>query len=100
MKLRLGASVVRYAPPELVLSGARPVSADTLGDLNAALKSLSGKPWRVSLADQPGAPTLRELEKQAEEEARTAILATPLVRAALEAFPDAVLEDWPGKRSA
>ncbi len=100
VKLRLGASVVRYAPPELALSGARPVSADTLADLNAALKALSGKPWRVSIVDQPGAPTLRELEKQAEEDARTAILATPLVRAALAAFPDAVLEDWPGKRSA
>ena len=100
VKLRLGASVVRYAPPELALSGARPVSADTLAELNAALKALSGKAWRVAIVDAPGAPTLREAEKQAEEEARTAILATPLVRAALEAFPDAVLEDWPGKRSA
>ncbi len=100
VKLRLGASVVRYAPPELVLSGARPVSADTLGDLAAALKAMSGKAWRVSIVDGPGAPTLRELEKQTEEAARDAILATPMVRAALEAFPDAVLEDWPGKRSA
>ncbi len=100
VKLRLGASIVRYAPPELALSGARPVSADTLAELNAALKALSGKPWRVSIVDAPGAPTLRDAEKQAEEDARSAILATPLVRAALEAFPDAVLEDWPGKRSA
>ena len=30
---------------------------------------------------------------------RAAILDTPLVKAALEAFPDAELEDWPGKRS-
>ena len=100
VKLRLGASVVRYAPPELVLSGARPISSDTLADLNTTLKALNGKPWRVSIVDQPGAPTLRDGEKAADEAARTAILETPLVRAAMAAFPDAVLEDWPGKRSA
>ena len=99
-KLRLQASVVRYAAPELVLSGSRPMSADTLADFNAALRGLSGKPWKVTIADQPGEPTLRDAERAAEEAAKAAILATPIVAAAFESFPDAVLEDWPGKRSA
>jgi DNA polymerase-3 subunit gamma/tau len=98
-KLRYGASVVRYEPPALVLSGARPLSADTLSDLNATLRSATGRAWKVTIEDAPGAPTLREAEKTADDAARAAILESPVVRAAFEQFPDAVLEDWPGRRS-
>ena len=98
-KLRHGARVVGYEPPALVLSGSRPMSADTLGDLNAALKSISGQAWRVSFADSAGAPTLREVEDAAEEAAKAAILETPIIKAAFDAFPESVLENWPGKRS-
>ena len=99
-KLRHGASLVGYAPPAIELSGARPLSADTLGDLGAALRGLTGSPWKVTLVDRAGAPTLREAQANADDAARDAILATPMVRAAFDHFPDAVLEDWPGKRSA
>ena len=99
-KLRVGASVVRYDPPDLVLSGGRPMSADTLSDLNAALKRLSGRAWRVAFADQPGAPTLAERERAAEDAAKQAILDSPMIKAAMEAFPQAELESWPGQRSA
>ena len=99
-KLRFGASIVRYAPPELVLSGSRPMSADTLADLNAGLRALNGKPWKVSIADEPGAPTIAEAERAAEAAARQAILDTPIVRAAMEAFPGAELESWTNQRSA
>ncbi|MDB5694757.1 MAG: polymerase subunit gamma/tau [Sphingomonas bacterium] len=100
VKLKQGTSVVRYDPPELVLSGARPMSADTLSDLNTALKALSGRAWRVSFADQPGEPTLLERERGREEAAKQAILDSPMIKAAFEAFPDAELETWPGQRSA
>ena len=99
VKLKQAASVVRYTPPELVLSGARPMSADTLSDLNAALKGLSGRAWRVSFADQPGEPTLLDRERAAENAAKQAILDSPMIKAALDAFPDAELETWPGQRS-
>ncbi|MGI4732137.1 MAG: DNA polymerase III subunit gamma/tau [Janthinobacterium lividum] len=94
-----GASVVRYQPPELVMSGARPMSADTLTDLNAALKALSGRAWKVSFADQPGAATLKEVEDAARDAERQAVLDSPLVQAAMAAFPDAELEGWTLKRS-
>jgi len=99
-KLRFGASVVHYAALELVLSGSRPMSADTLADLNAGLRALSGKPWKVSFVDEPGAPTMAEADRAAEAAARQAILDTPIVRAALDAFPDAELESWTNQRSA
>ena len=98
-RLRHGARIVRYAPPELVLSGSRPLSADTLAELGAALKMMTGKPWRVSVEDTIGEPTLREKEEEAERLAKDRVLASPMVQAALAAFPDAELQDWPGKRS-
>jgi len=93
-KLRLSARVVRLTPQELVLSSSKPLPADMVPDVAAALKRITGKPWRVTVEDAPGAPTPREAEQQREEAARQAILATPIVKAAFEAFPDAELEGW------
>lgn len=98
-RLRASASVVHYAPPALVLSGARPWSTDSLRDLHDALKRATDQPWRVTLADEPGAATLAEAERAAEEDAKQAILDQPMIKAALEAFPQAELESWPGQRS-
>ncbi|MGR6328213.1 DNA polymerase III subunit gamma/tau [Sphingomonas sp. XXL09] len=98
-QLTNGARVVRYAPPELVLSGSRPMSADTLRDVADALKRTTGQTWKIGLEDAPGAPTLREKDKAEQEATRQAIMETPLVRAALAAFPEAELESWPGQRS-
>ena len=75
------------------------MSADTLRDVAEALKAATGQVWKIVLEDAPGAPTLREKAKADEEATRQAILATPLVKAALAAFPEAELEAWPGKRS-
>ncbi|WP_445192949.1 DNA polymerase III subunit gamma/tau [Sphingomonas sp. Tas61C01] len=98
-QLANAARVVRYAPPDLVLSGSRPLSADTLRDIGDALKRTTEQPWKITLSDDPGAPTMREAARAAEEAARQAILDTPMIKAAMAAFPDAELEDWPGKRS-
>ncbi|TPG12113.1 DNA polymerase III subunit gamma/tau [Sphingomonas oligophenolica] len=99
-KMRHGARVVSYEPLALVLSGSRPISADTLADLNATLKAATGQGWRVSIADSPGDPTINEAEKSAEAMAKAAILESPMIKAALNAFPDAELEQWPGQRSS
>ncbi len=98
-QLTNGARVVRYEAPELVLSGSRPVSADALRDAAEALKRSTGQVWKISLEDAPGAPTLREQAKADSDAVRAAVLDTPLVKAALAAFPDAQLESWPGQRS-
>jgi len=54
--------------------------------------------WKLSLDDVPGDPTLNERQLAADAAERQAMLDTPLVRAALAAFPDAELE-WPNQRS-
>ena len=98
-RLHNGARVVRYAPPEVVFSGSRPMATDTLADLTAALKGLTGTPWRITFDDVPGAPTLKERQDSSAEAERLAAWESPIVRAARDAFPDAVLEAWPTKRT-
>lgn len=98
-RLRHGARVVSYAPPELALSGSRPVSADTLAELNTLLKTVTRTAWKVSIVDAPGEPTLREAQDTADAAVRQAILESPIMKAAVAAFPDAQLESWPGQRS-
>ncbi|WP_210357987.1 DNA polymerase III subunit gamma/tau [Sphingomonas beigongshangi] len=97
-RLRHGARLVRYAPPEIVFSGSRPMAADTLSELAAALKTLTRQVWKVSLDDVPGEPTLTEAEEMKEGVAREAAWAHPMLQAARAVFPDAELEDFPGKR--
>jgi DNA polymerase-3 subunit gamma/tau len=87
------ASVVMFAAPEVVLSSARPISADLVRDLNVELKRLTGKVWKITTDNVPGAPTLKEQDLAAKDARRAAILATPVVAAAFEAFPDAVFPE-------
>ena len=47
--------------------------------------------WRIVTGDGPAEPSLLEQEQAAEAEARQAILDTPIVKAAMAAFPDAEL---------
>ncbi len=88
------AGLVRYAPPELVLSALKPLPNDFARDLAAALKSLTGMAWQVELTEERAAPSLLDQDRQRENEAREAILADPAVVAAMQAFPDAELIDF------
>lgn len=94
-KLKQGARVVSYAAGEIVFSGSRPIAADTLSDLAAALRTLTGRQWRLSLADVDGAPTLVEAELAAVQARHDEARADATVAAALDAFPGAELIDPP-----
>jgi len=93
-RLRHGAQLVSYAPPELTLSSARPLPVEFQRDLADALRRAFGSAWKLVMADAPGEPSLHEQARAAEEAERAAILETPLVRAAFQAFPDAELVQW------
>lgn len=83
--------LIRYAPPELVIKPVQPLPAEFNRDTAAVLKSLTGMNWQVVTGDGPAEPSLLEQEQAAEAEARQAILDTPVVKAAMAAFPDAEL---------
>jgi len=86
--------LVRYAPPELALRPTRPLGGDWPRELAAALKSLTGSNWQVTLSDEPGDPSLLDQEKMAEERVRAEVLADPNVSAVIDAFPDSELETY------
>jgi DNA polymerase III subunit gamma/tau len=85
------ASLVSYAPPELVVSPRGPIAAR---DLEAALKTLTGQSWKVRTQEEGGQPTLREREIAAKRAEEQEVRETPQVKAALEAFPAAELEGY------
>jgi DNA polymerase-3 subunit gamma/tau len=72
----------------------RPLGADWPRELGAALKTITGTTWQVSLSDDPGEPSLLDQEKIAEQRVRADVLADPNVRAVMDAFPGAELESF------
>jgi DNA polymerase-3 subunit gamma/tau len=90
--------LVRYAPPELVIQPVAPMGDDFLRRLGEALKSATGARWQVSVGEGEAQPTIAETKAQDIMAAREAILETPVVKAAMAAFPDADLleedEQW------
>jgi len=92
-RLRDEASLVRFAPPEIVfhMPGA---NDDFLRELKDALKQAGLGTIAPELTDVPGDPTLREAQIQAEQDERQDVLNSPMVKAAFEAFPDAELAGY------
>lgn len=93
VKLERSASVIRIDPPELVLSSLRPLPADMIRDLIVELKRCTARAWKVTTEDAPGAPTIRERHLESKEVIRAEILSSPVVKAAFDAFPDAILPE-------
>lgn len=83
--------LVRYAPPVLAVRPADAVSAGFHRELGDILKDVTGTRWDVTAGEGEAAPTLLEQEQQREADARAAVLEQPLVKAAMDAFPDAEL---------
>lgn len=81
--------LVRYAPPRLEFQLAGPVHQGFAADVGDALFRLTGTRWELAETAGEAQPSLYEQE-QAERVAHdTEILESPLVKAALAAFPEA-----------
>jgi DNA polymerase-3 subunit gamma/tau len=61
-----------------------------------ALKAVTGTAWRVRIAEdaEEAEPTLLEQEQAEKARAEQEVLASPMVKAAMEAFPDAELAGY------
>ncbi len=99
-KLRLAARLVRFAPPDIVLSSAKPFPADIPGELADVLRRLTGKSWRITTEDTPGAPSVREAQAAARAAELDWVRGTPIVKAAMEAFPAAEVVKWALKQQS
>ncbi len=91
--------LIRLDPPELTISAATPLPADFTRELAQELKELTGRGWKVATDASPGEPTIAEALAAAADAERADVLASPLVAAALEHFPDAELVGWTPLRS-
>ena len=54
---------------------------------------MTGRSWKITTAETPGDATLRDLDAAQYESFKAEIMASPMVRAALDAFPDAEIAD-------
>ncbi len=86
--------LVRYAPPHVEFRPLPGAGPDLAGRVSRCLSLWTGERWVVSLSEEEGAPTLRDVEIAAAEAARAEVLAHPTVHAVLEAFPNAELLDY------
>ena len=88
------ARMIRYAPPEMLLSQHGAIDAGFAKALQDCLNPRVGEPgtrWTIGVAQAIGSPSLHDEAKAAEARAREAILASPIVAAVRAAFPDAEL---------
>jgi len=95
-QLREEFRLVHYSPPALTLQStaiakdARQLN-ETLAKLRSWLKTHYGEGWTVDLSEGPAQPSLREQELEAERRDEQWVREQPIVKAALEAFPEAEL---------
>lgn len=85
---------VRFEGSEIDFGAARPLPQDFVRELGGALKDSTGVHWKVTLVEGATAMTLREEQAAKEAAEREAVLASPIVAAAMQAFPDAELIGW------
>jgi DNA polymerase III subunit gamma/tau len=83
--------VIEYAPPKLIYQLAEPAMPGFEGQLRDALIQATGQRWDLEVQEGAAPPTLLELERAAGQVAQQEIMDSPLVKAALAAFPDAQL---------
>ncbi|MDT8758175.1 DNA polymerase III subunit gamma/tau [Sphingomonas psychrotolerans] len=90
---------VRFEGSEFEFGAARELPHDFVRELGAALRESTGVNWRLSCVEAAAAPTLREQQAANEAAERDAVLRSPVVAAAIEAFPEAELIGWTNNRS-
>ena len=85
--------IVDFSPPAIVYQPVRPVNEVDIGKIADALREQTSAKWTLREGEGEATPSLSEQAQQAQEAERQAVLESPLVKAAMEAFPDARLLD-------
>jgi DNA polymerase-3 subunit gamma/tau len=85
--------LVRFEQGRLDMALTAGASPTLASQLSRKLHEWTGARWLVSIANEPGQPTLHEQREEAARESERGVRAHPLVRAALELFPGAAIVD-------
>lgn len=89
--MRSRVRVIDLAPERLIFEQADSFPDDPAPEIRDALFKVTGKRWQVELGPGPAQPSLREAADTEARAAEERIRADPLIKAALEAFPQAEL---------
>ena len=84
--------LVRFAPPVIELRPQPDAPRDLAAKLAALLTEATGTRWTIAMSAAEGAPTLAEQGSAADAARRSAAADHPLVRAIMEAFPGARID--------
>ena len=77
--------------PNVIYQPVRAIGDSDIRKITEALRQETGRDWKFTVGQGEAQPSLVEREQQIRDAERQAILDAPLVKAAFEAFPDAVL---------
>ena len=92
--------VIAFNAPVIEVSS-QGLPADLVSDFEQTIRRVLGKRWSLRVIDAPGAETLAEIKAAEATAERDAVLRSPVVAAAFEAFPEAELIGWtPIRRTA
>ncbi len=85
--------LVRFEPNKLVIRPLPQASKTLIQDLSQKLKEWTGERWMVALSEEEGAPPVGEQRRAAQQARIQAARSHPMVKTALELFPDAEITD-------
>ncbi|HEY9093194.1 DNA polymerase III subunit gamma/tau [Parasphingorhabdus sp.] len=86
--------IVSFSAPVIEYQSARPIAASDIKKITDVLKDATGAVWTIKEGKGEAKPSIAEQIQLDQEAATQAILESPMVKAAFEAFPDAeLLED-------
>ncbi len=91
-QLRREFGLVSFDPPSVKIRPLKPQpDPNYQAKLVQAIREVLGSHWRLEVSESSAAPSLADQEEAREKSMRETILATPLVRAAFDTFPEAEL---------
>lgn len=85
--------IVAFEPGRIEFSADGGADRDMVQKLKGFLEEHSGRSWAVALARDAGGDTVSEIRNRDAQKARTAIGTHPLVKAVLDTFPGAHVEE-------
>lgn len=83
--------LVRFEPGRIEICVRDAAPPNLASRFAAVLEQACDSRWIISISQEPGESTLREQEREAEAGKRAAVMQHPLVKSALEVFPEAEL---------
>ncbi len=83
--------IISFSAPVIEYQSARPIAVSDVKKITDALKEATGSVWTIKEGQGEAKPSISEQVQLDQDAATQAILDTPLVKAAFEAFPDAEL---------